>query len=86
VIGIRKRQCPSVAKNAHRLVERYAVFRQIACGLLIIPFKLEHAKYPKGLTLAMTSTQELLRSSHLLLGVCVDQPVRPQLRQLAHET
>jgi hypothetical protein len=50
VIGVRKRQRPSIAKNAHRFVERYTVFRQIACGFLIVPFKLEHAKHLKGLT------------------------------------
>ena len=49
VIGVRKCQCQSVAKNGHRLVERYTVFQQIACSLLIIPVKREHAKHLEGL-------------------------------------
>ena len=43
-----QRQC--IPKNADRLVERYTVFQQIARGLLIIPFELEHAQYLEGLT------------------------------------
>jgi hypothetical protein len=45
----------------------YTMFRQIACGFLIIPFKLEHAKYPKGLTLALSGTQYAPRSGFSLL-------------------
>jgi ABC-type lipopolysaccharide export system ATPase subunit len=45
-----ERQRLSIAKHTHRLVERYTVFRKIACGFLIVPFKLEHAKHLKGLT------------------------------------
>lgn len=48
VIGAGKRQRPSIAKYADRLVERYTVFRHIACSLLIVPFELEHTKYLKG--------------------------------------
>jgi hypothetical protein len=59
VIGVRKCQCPPIAKNGHCLVERYTVFQQIACRLLIIPFKLEHAKYLKGLTFDMSGRRRL---------------------------
>jgi hypothetical protein len=76
VIGVRKRQCPSIAKNAHCLVERYTMFRQIACGFLIVPFKLEHTKHLKGLTLEATGTQQAPRSGNLLLLVRVGRPVR----------
>ena len=58
VIGVGKCQCPSIAKDAHRLVKRYTVFRQVACRLLIVPSEIEHAKYLKGLTLALTPRAE----------------------------
>ena len=53
MIGIGKRQCSPIAKNAHRLVERYTALLQIACGFLIVPLKFEHAKHLKGLTSAL---------------------------------
>lgn len=49
-----KMSVPAIAKNADRLVERYTVFLQVACGFLIIPFELEHEKYLKGLTCQLT--------------------------------
>jgi hypothetical protein len=45
---------------------------------LIIPFKLEHAKYLKGLTLALSGTQHAPRSGNLLLCVRDEQPVKPK--------
>jgi hypothetical protein len=77
VIGVRKRQCPSIAKNAHRLVERHTVFRQIARGFLTVPFKLEHAKHLAAITLALPGTQPAPRSGNLLLCVRVGRPVNP---------
>ncbi len=47
-VGKGKRQ--PVRKHADGLVERYTVLLQVARGLLIIPFKLKHAAYLKGLT------------------------------------
>jgi len=80
VIGVRKRQRLSIAKYTHRLVERYTAFRKIACGFLIVPFKLEHAKHLKGLTLALSGTQSVPQRGKLRLRVRAEQAVSP-LRQ-----
>jgi hypothetical protein len=76
VIGVRKCQCPSIAKHTHRLVERYTVFQQIASSLLIIPFKFEHANYLKGSMLALFGTQQAPRSGIMPLRVRDEQRVK----------
>jgi hypothetical protein len=54
------------------------VFLQIARGLLIVPFELEHVQYLKGLTLEATGTQQAPRNGNLLLCVRVGRQVKSQ--------
>lgn len=71
-LQIRCDRSQKTSKPAHRqkhcLVERYTVFRQIACGLLIIPLKLEHAKYLRDLAFDFTGLRGFSRRSGGMMG------------------